>query len=267
MATVSPHAHAHDPTCVTPWPNHFRLNATASVDTAHVTGAPASPSRCGRRCRPSTPFGLAGMATALREPTPMAPYAVARPERLTTIHEGRLMTVVNVHARRFALDCLPRLRGLLDGLSQRNDPLWPHEVWPAMRFDRPLSVGADGGHGPVRYAVAQYTPGHQIVFRFKAPSGFDGTHRFEVLQHAEDVELRHTLRMEVTGPAVLSWPLAFRPMHDALLEDCMAKAQIAMGDPPQVVPWPLPVRLLRFLIAHGRPRPQRLLHGVQYKSM
>ena len=37
---------------------------------------------------------------------------------------------------------------LLDGLSAADDRLWPKDRWPAMRFDRPLKVGARGGHGP-----------------------------------------------------------------------------------------------------------------------
>lgn len=169
------------------------------------------------------------------------------------------MLVTNVHTRQFSADQLPGLQAVLDTLSRRDDALWPREVWPAMRFDRPLSPGADGGHGPVRYTVEEYQAGRCVVFRFKAPRGFDGTHRFDVLRKGNEVELRHTLAMNTWGPALLTWPLVFHCMHDALLEDCMAKAQAALGDAPHIVEWPLSVRLLRFVLARGRPRPQDLL--------
>ncbi len=165
------------------------------------------------------------------------------------------MKVTNVHFRNFRAPAA-EVGALIDTLASANDLLWPREAWPAMAFDRPLGVEADGGHGPVRYSVVQYQPGRSIVFRFKAPAGFDGTHRFDVLPAPEGCELRHTLEMDARGTAVLSWPLVFRGLHDALVEDAMAKAQAMVGEEPTIVPWPAPVRLLRRLFSSGRPRPQ-----------
>ncbi|MDQ3135435.1 MAG: hypothetical protein M3Q76_11655, partial [Acidobacteriota bacterium] len=48
---------------------------------------------------------------------------------------------------------------LIDKLASRDDLLWPRERWPAMKLDRPLGVGAKGGHGPIRYVVEAYEPG------------------------------------------------------------------------------------------------------------
>jgi hypothetical protein len=66
---------------------------------------------------------------------------------------------------------------LIDGLDGHEDRLWPTEQWPAMCLDRPLGVGARGGHGQVRYCVEAYTRGEAIRFRFQAPTGFDGLPR------------------------------------------------------------------------------------------
>ena len=174
------------------------------------------------------------------------------------------MHVVNVHHRTFKVPCT-QLGLLIDSLASSNDLLWPREAWPAMAFDRPLGVGAEGGHGPVRYTVCEYVAGRSIVFAFDAPAGFDGTHRFDVLPTAEGCELRHTLEMRAGWPAKLTWPLAFRPMHDALIEDAMAKAQAVVGEVPNAVPWSRGVRLLRRLVASGRtPRPQPLYHVATF---
>ncbi len=64
------------------------------------------------------------------------------------------MRIRNVHTR--ALDATAAEVGaLLDGLAGPDDRLWPNGRWPAMRLDGPLEPGSRGGHGPVRYAVAE----------------------------------------------------------------------------------------------------------------
>lgn len=102
-----------------------------------------------------------------------------------------------------------------------------------MRFDRPLGVGAVGGHGPVRYVVDDYDPGRLVRFRFTRPEGFAGHHSFSVSETAANVSvLRHELVMTVTGASRLTWPLFFRPLHDALIEEALDRAQLAAGLPP-----------------------------------
>ncbi len=166
------------------------------------------------------------------------------------------MNVLNVHER--SLPVPPSRAGaLLDSLSGASDALWPRHSWPKMALDRPLSIGADGGHGPVRYEVIGYEPGASVRFRFKGPAGFEGTHAFEVIARGEHAcVLRHTLAMAARGPALLSWPLVFRPLHDAVLEDSMALAQASLGLAPDVRPWSPWVRALRRLTGGGRARPQ-----------
>lgn len=120
--------------------------------------------------------------------------------------------------------------GLVDALAGPDDALWPHERWPAMRFDRPLGVGARGGHGPIRYRVEGYTPGEAIRFRFEAPAGFDGHHEYVVVPRPEGgTVLRHALVLRITGTARLTWPLLYRPLHDALIEDSLDKAARSLG--------------------------------------
>jgi hypothetical protein len=89
------------------------------------------------------------------------------------------MPVINIHER--VLDAsITEIGKLIDGLASADDKLWPCDRWPAMKFDRPLSVGAVGGHGPIRYTIESYKPGSRIQFRFTEPKGFLGSHRFEV---------------------------------------------------------------------------------------
>lgn len=106
-----------------------------------------------------------------------------------------------------------------------------------MRLDRPLGVGAAGGHGPVHYVVEAYEPGRSVTFRFTKPSGFHGHHRFVVAEMADvsTVSLRHELVMTLTGIDRITWPLFFRPLHDALIEESLDRGELAVGsrpDPP-----------------------------------
>ncbi|HEX6928477.1 MAG TPA: SRPBCC family protein, partial [Gammaproteobacteria bacterium] len=159
-----------------------------------------------------------------------------------------------------ALDASPSVAGaLIDTLASANDRLWPREAWPAVTFDRPLRVGATGGHGPVGYIVSAYDPGEFITFRFTAPAGFEGIHRFEIIRKDAGCELRHTLEMVASWPAVITWPLFFRRLHDALIEDALARAQMMLGETPAVIPWTPYVRFLRWLSARGRAPAQTVL--------
>ena len=163
--------------------------------------------------------------------------------------------VRNVHERRLPVPAAVA-GGLLDSLAGPEDRLWPRRQWPAMRFDRPLGVGATGGHGPVRYTVEEYIPGQRVRFRFHAPAGFDGYHEYEVLAEGDtECRLRHSVVMTPRWPAWLTWPLIFGPLHDALIEDSLDTATRALGLPvPAPRRWPLRVRLLRALAQAARQR-------------
>jgi hypothetical protein len=157
------------------------------------------------------------------------------------------MRVHNVHFRDLSVP--PSVvGGLLDSLSGRDDILWPTASWPAMRFDRPLQVGAAGGHGPIRYTVESYTPGHAVTFRFTAPPGFNGTHSFVVGATPTGTRISHELTMVATGSANFSWLLVFRPLHDALIEDALHRAVIACGLSEPAPAWSAWVRMLRAML-------------------
>ena len=155
------------------------------------------------------------------------------------------MRAVNIHERNFR--CSPKQAAwLLDSLASPHDALWPLKHWPRMRLDKPLGPGATGGHGPIRYFVVAYEPGRKITFEFTSPRGFVGRHWFEVLGHgASGTTLRHTIDMSLVGSARLIWPVAIRPLHDALVEDALTNAQTALGEQATPVPWTPWVRLLR----------------------
>lgn len=167
------------------------------------------------------------------------------------------MHVFNVHERIF--DLAPeRVGALIDTLASPKDLLWPNDLWPRMAFDRSLTVGAAGGHGPIRYRIEAYRPARSIRFRFLVPSGFDGFHAFDVIEeYSAGTFLRHTLAMNTRGLALFSWPVVFRPLHDALIEDSMARAEASLGREPKVVKWSLWVRLLRWAFSAGKAGPQR----------
>ena len=157
---------------------------------------------------------------------------------------GRKRTVV-VHERH--LPSRPdEVGALIDSLASRKDLLWPRDAWPSMRLGSGLQIGSAGGHGPIRYSVEEYEPARRVRFRFTAPRGFDGTHEFEVVPTGEYANLRHVIDMRVRGLARLSWPAVYAPLHDALIEDALDRAESALGvGAGRRTPWSPRVRALR----------------------
>ncbi len=160
--------------------------------------------------------------------------------------------VLNIHERALGVPAAAAGQ-LLVTLASEGDGLWPVKAWPRMKFDRPLAVGAVGGHGPIRYFIESIHPGERIDFRFTGPRGFNGGHRLEVVAvDAAQCILRHTLQMRASGVAIVTWPLLFEPLHNALLEDALSVAQASLGLPVMVVKWSPWVRALRWLMSGGR---------------
>jgi hypothetical protein len=166
------------------------------------------------------------------------------------------MQVLNVHEREFPVSP-DRLGELIDSLASEDDALWPGHSWPAMEFDRPLGVGAVGGHGPIRYSVEEYRAGESVRFCFREPKGFDGVHFFEIVTLDDGLpKLRHTIEMKTRGLASPLWVLVIRHLHDALIEDAFATAEASLGLAPQMRPWSVRVRFLRWMMSGGKRRPQ-----------
>lgn len=162
-------------------------------------------------------------------------------------------SVFNAHERTLPAS-VERVGALMDRLGSSDDPLWPSDRWPPLELDKPLSLGARGGHGPIRYHVVEHEPGQMVRFKFSAPPGFLGYHEF-LVERAGSVEasaarLRHVLVITPLGDARYTWPLVWRPLHDALMEDLMDRAESAItGEPVRPRGWPWYVRALRSLLA------------------
>ncbi len=166
--------------------------------------------------------------------------------------------VLNVHERVLHAP-LAIVGDMIDRLGASNDALWPYDRWPPVRFRGPLAVGTSGGHGPIRYTVEAYEPGRSLRFRFTAPRGFVGVHVFEAEEIATGiVRLRHVLEMRLEGWARLSWPLVFRWLHDALLEDALDRAEAFIASRPvKQRRWSLWVRVLRRLMQAASAKRQK----------
>ena len=141
------------------------------------------------------------------------------------------MKIVNVHQR--LLHASPdRVAALIASLGSPNDQLWPRTGFPRMVLDRPLAVGAKGGHGPIRYMVEACEPGF-AKFRFTSANGW---HAFEVLEGtAHHCVLEHRMELNVSGLALLRWLLVIRPLHDACVEELLSQAQASLGEKPRAI--------------------------------
>ncbi len=162
------------------------------------------------------------------------------------------MHVRNVHQR--SMGSPEHVGALLDALGSDTDRLWPSDRWPRLRLDGPLDVGARGGHGPIRYTVELYEPSRRVRFRFERPRGFAGFHEFHVAADDEQATLLvHVLEAHMSGSGLLSWPLVFRPLHNALIEDALDNAERHItGDPQHPARWSTYVRGLRRILAAAR---------------
>jgi hypothetical protein len=134
---------------------------------------------------------------------------------------------------------------LLDRIGAPGDPLWPSPTWIPMRLDRPLAVGATGGHGGVRYHVSAYEPGRRVEFTFDPRIALPGTHTFEVLPHGPDAcVLRHRLVATPHRTMRLLWPAVVGICHDTVLEHLLDNAERAVtGTVTAPVRYPLRARL------------------------
>ena len=155
------------------------------------------------------------------------------------------MRIYNVHERLIP-GSMATAMALLDGLSSEDDRLWPKENWMTQRFDKPLQVGAKGGHGPIRYSVDAYDPGLLVHYKFDAGNVITGSHWFAITETEAGILFRHVINARANIGSRIQWVFMIRWLHDALLEDAFDKAEIALtGEVRNPSEWSLPVRLLR----------------------
>ena len=115
------------------------------------------------------------------------------------------MKVENRH-KRIINRPLEEVSELMLKLTSKEDPIWPKNQWPAMRFKDGLNIGAIGGHGIIRYVIEAYQPGAFIKFKFLEPKGFNGYHQLEINALGENqTEVMHSIYMSTSGLATLKW--------------------------------------------------------------
>jgi hypothetical protein len=182
--------------------------------------------------------------------------------------EGKdpMTKIENVHAREIQAP-VSLVGDILDTLGSPGDRVWASDIWVAepVVFDRPLGVGADGGHGSIRYSVVEYQPGRRIVFRFSPGGGLSGSHGFELEAVGPDqtrithfLEAQTSLWMRPLVPILIGW-------HDAMVETAFDRAELeATGSLQRRTPIPRWLRIANGTeIAIGRlfgklpPAPER----------
>jgi hypothetical protein len=163
--------------------------------------------------------------------------------------------VRNVHERIVSAP-IAQVGPLLDRMGGPDDVLWPTPAWQPMVLDRPVAVGAAGGHGSIRYRVTGYVPGRKVEFEFTPGQGLDGGHTITADPVGPDrTRLRHVAEARLSGVMRLAWPLAVRWAHDAVLEELFDNAERAVGlEPARPVRRSAWVRFLRELdVPWSRP--------------
>jgi hypothetical protein len=113
------------------------------------------------------------------------------------------MKVINIHSR-IINQPINKIAELFETLSTETDKIWPKEKWPEMKFKDYIKVGAKSGHGPIKYSVEEYKPNKIIQFRFSKPNGFNGIHKFEIIELTKErTEVKHTIDMNTIGKGTL----------------------------------------------------------------
>jgi hypothetical protein len=169
--------------------------------------------------------------------------------------KGAMAKIHNVHAREIAAP-VEVVGEILDTLGSAGDRLWASDIWVAepVVFDRPLAVGAAGGHGSIRYSVVEYQPGRRVVFRFSPGGELSGTHGFELEPVAPDqTRIAHFLHAQISPwrrplvPILIGW-------HDAMVETAFDRVELeATGSLQRRTPIPRWLRIAnRTEIAIGR---------------
>ena len=158
----------------------------------------------------------------------------------------------NVHERVINAPLEP-LGVLLDGLGQKGDRLWPSRSWPPMVLDRPLALGADGGHDGIYYYVSEYEPGRRVRFTFHPRTLLIRGHELGLgALDDERSRIRHVLIGRTSGAMRVMFPAAVEPLHDAVIEDLFDNAERETTSTViRPATWSPRVRVLRRL-ASGR---------------
>ena len=163
------------------------------------------------------------------------------------------MKVINLHKRKI-LAPATKIGEKLNTLATDNDMLLATDKWPRMKLDKALEIGSKGGHGPIKYFVKDYQAGKSVTFQFDM-TGFDGTHKFEILDLGDhQTELFHIIDMTTFGWATIKWALAIRWLHDAYIEDAFDKVENNFNSKMKSSEWGFWVKFLRKVMSPRRKR-------------
>lgn len=166
--------------------------------------------------------------------------------------KNKSLKIKNIH-KRIINQPLEKVAAALATISTENDIVWPTENWPAMKFKNGIQVGAKGGHGPIRYSVEKYNPSEIIQFRFSKPVGFNGIHKFDLVEIApQKTQINHTIDITTSLGATFSWFFAIRSLHNALIEDGFDKLENNFSNQKKKTEWNFWVKFLRKIIAKKR---------------
>lgn len=169
----------------------------------------------------------------------------------------------NLHERELAVPA-DRVGFWLDRLGSEEDRLWPAPHWQPMIMDRPIQVGARGGHGNIRYNVSAHEPGRRVEFTFEPGRGLEGVHAFSVSELGPDrcmIKYEANAVVSASGavPSWLGkiiWSLLVLPVHNAVIEDIFDRTELAVGLRAEWRPdWPPLVRVLHRLMEVPAARP------------
>lgn len=141
-----------------------------------------------------------------------------------------------------------QIGALVDQIDSTEDSIWPSADWPRLSLDSGLAPGSRGGHGVIRYSVAEYEPGRRVRFAFKPSLGLDGYHELLITPEGADrCLLTHTVEGTLHGRMKVLWPLVIRWMHQALTHDLFDNAERAATGTLSRGParWTPSLRLLR----------------------
>jgi len=116
--------------------------------------------------------------------------------------------------------------------------MWPRGRWPELRPE---------GIGFLRHELLEHERGRSRRYRITGPDGFTGWHGWDVRANGATV-LRHVVEAECRGLARLGWPLVIQPIHNALHEDVLDRAEAAVGGSPRGTEWSRWVRFLRWAL-------------------
>jgi len=171
------------------------------------------------------------------------------------------MRVCNVHEREM-VGSIEQAAELIRTQSTQNDRMWPGKNWPKMQLEGPEgppAVGRVGGHGLPRFIFTTYERSDtslRLSWKFIRPENFDGGHMTAFEKTGPNkVLFRSVMEMETRGvAATLLWLMVARPLHDALVKDCIDKVEWELSKVRKETQWSMWVRFLRKIRSRNQPQ-------------